>query len=643
MSPEAAEQCGEVIGGHGIGTGEQDPLRLASVARHGRVSNGGVESMSVEPNARDRPVGVGQPAPDSGAADSRSLAGVVPADGRWLMAAAVLAGVFVGQSLFAATRWSLCNDEAKHLVTGWYALRGDCCRGIDNTPGTAVWALPIVAAGYPPPDGLPGGDAHELGHSWLCRSPLLDPLLFRARCLTIGAGLVMAGPTAAAITAFLIAFDPNLVAHFSLVSPDALLAAAVVGGVIACERWIRTPSIARGAVMGLAVGAAVVAKLSGLLLVPAVAIIGSGAAILKSAANGWRLPPRTAGTVAGSITAACLVAGAVVWAAYGCHLTSDLPFVGLPGFLAGLEGSRRMAREGMVTFFCGAVGQHFPGYFFAVLGLKTPLAVLAAWGLGAAAAARRGVPPLAAIAAVTAGVFFGVAAASRLNIGVRHILPVYPLLAIATGVLLGPLLRRPTSAAAAASVASRAARRWSLGAVVLAAWLAADTAVTAPHYLSYFNQFVRGPADRVRYLGDSNVDWGQDLKHLKATLDRLGLDEVLLAYFGNTDPGHYRIRYQNVPGTLFAESAGDHVVSDRREVLAVSVMNLQGTFLLDPGSFRWLLDREPLAVAGRSIYLYDITGDAEAHARLVPLYEQYGLPGLAEAERRKAIRYALER
>lgn len=603
----------------------------------------------------DEPSGYEAPSSDDGrssedhARGSGATPGVAAAGSRWLVATIVLAAAFLVQGLLAASRWSLCNDEAKHLVTGWYALRGHCCLGIDNTPGTALWALPLIAAGYPSPDGLPGSDAHELGHYWLCRSPLLDPLLFRARCLTIGAGLVMlagasvaawraAGPAAAAVTAFLIAVDPNIVAHFSLVSPDALLAAAVVAAVIACERWIRAPSIARAAVMGLAVGAAVVAKLSGLLLVPALALFGFSGLIWKTAAHGWRPPPGAAARIAGSIAAAGLVAGAVVWAGYGCHLTSDPPFIGLPGFLAGLEGSRRMAREGMVTFFWGEVGQHFPGYFFAVLGLKTPLAVLATWGLAGVAAARRGAPPLALLAAMTAGVFFGVAAASRLNIGVRHILPIYPLLAIATGVLLGPLLRMARSQGTVA-IASRTGRGWSLAAAVLAVWLTADTALTAPHYLSYFNQFVRGPAGRLRYLGDSNIDWGQDLKHLKTTLDRLGLDEVLLAYFGNTDPGHYRIRYQNVPGTLFAESAGDHVVSDRREVLAVSAMNLQGTFLLDPRSFRWLLDREPLAVAGRSIYLYDITGDAEAHARLVPLYEQYGLRGLAEVERRKAARY----
>ncbi len=83
---------------------------------------------------------------------------------------------------------------------------------------------------------------------------------------------------------------------------------------------------------------------------------------------------------------------------------------------------------------------------------------------------------------------------------------------------------------------------------------------------------------------------------------------------------------------LYAAGHGDHVVDPRREVIAISVNNLQGTFLKVPGMFFWLWSRQPLATAGDSIWLYDITGDTEAHARLRAIYKAAGLTALAEAE-----------
>ena len=139
----------------------------------------------------------------------------------------------------------------------------------------------------------------------------------------------------------------------------------------------------------------------------------------------------------------------------------------------------------------------------------------------------------------------------------------------------------------------------------------------------------------MRLLGDSNLDWGQDLATLRRTMDALRLDEVILSYFGNTDPAFYRIRYQYLPTMLYAAGHGDHVVDPRREVIAISVNNLHGTFTRDPEAFAWLWSRRPFATAGDSIWLFDITGDAEAHARLRAIYQAAGLPGLATAEAAK--------
>src|SRR5206468_2193426 len=92
-------------------------------------------------------------------------------------------------------------------------------------------------------------------------------------------------------------------------------------------------------------------------------------------------------------------------------------------------------------------------------------------------------------------------------------------------------------------------QRW-LAPLLLSLPLAA-TALTslkvAPHQLAYFNELVGGPAEGYRYLSDSNVDWGQDLKGVKAYMEQQGLEMIYLSYFGSAPPSYYAIHYQNVP------------------------------------------------------------------------------------------------
>ena len=283
----------------------------------------------------------------------------------------------------------------------------------------------------------------------------------------------------------------------------------------------------------------------------------------------------------------------------------------------------------MVAFYDGEIGSYWPSYFLIVPLLKTPLPLLVIWVTTAIAILSGGAwrnPRIQTVLA-TAGLFYAAVVASRLCIGVRHMLPVYPLVALATGLAwsvvagLSPPWRRAIGVGAAACIG----------------WLAVEAGRSAPGYLAFFNQLAGGSRGGVRYLGDSNLDWGQDLGKLPAVMEQHGLDEVILSYFGNTDPAFYGIRYQYLPKMLYPRRPGRHVVDARREVIAISVNNLQGPFLRDESSFWWLFERRPFARAGDSIYLFDITGDAVAHEHLAAVYDLYGLDDLAAAERAKAV------
>ena len=77
--------------------------------------------------------------------------------------------------------------------------------------------------------------------------------------------------------------------------------------------------------------------------------------------------------------------------------------------------------------------------------------------------------------------------------------------------------------------------------------LLASLDLKEPDHLAYFNQVVGGPRQGHHYLVDSNLDWGQDLKRLKAWMEEHKVGSVMLSYFGMTAPEFYQIEYECLP------------------------------------------------------------------------------------------------
>ena len=175
--------------------------------------------------------------------------------------------------------------------------------------------------------------------------------------------------------------------------------------------------------------------------------------------------------------------------------------------------------------------------------VKTYLAELGAFTLGLGVMAARWwkagggliVKDLRRIAplVVLFAIYWAFSLASHLNIGHRHILPVYPILFILAGVIVRP-----------------ATSRWLSGAAVALAGLAAvESLAIRPHYLAYFNVLAGGPANGWRHLVDSSLDWGQDLPGLAQWLrsHRQPGEPVYVACAGMSD-----FRYEGIPGEPLA-------------------------------------------------------------------------------------------
>ncbi|HEX9983703.1 MAG TPA: hypothetical protein VGF69_10600, partial [Thermoanaerobaculia bacterium] len=185
-------------------------------------------------------------------------------------------------------------------------------------------------------------------------------------------------------------------------------------------------------------------------------------------------------------------------------------------------------------------------------------------------------------------IYLGFSVASNLNIGHRHILPIFPFLYVACGALAAPLMKRGVVAAVALVLLSVAP---------LLAW---------GHHLSYMNLFAGGEAHGWEKLSDSNFDWGQDLPRLTEWTRAHGVKEpVNLVYFGTADPRWYGLRYHNLRTAAFPEPV------QRPGYLAISSVDVIG-LMFPPerrGHWRqWLATHKAQRVgtAGKSIFIYQI-------------------------------------
>jgi hypothetical protein len=134
-----------------------------------------------------------------------------------------------------------------------------------------------------------------------------------------------------------------------------------------------------------------------------------------------------------------------------------------------------------------------------------------------------------------------------------------------------------------------------------------------PHSLSYFNELVGGPRNGHRHLLDANIDWGQDLLHLRRWLSaHPEAGQLRLAYFGWIDPRLAGIESSPVPGLLFNDK-GEATAGNTEQVVpgwyVVSVNHVMGYRHSDNNrpEFTWLREFEPVDGVGYSLWIFQLS------------------------------------
>ncbi|MCC6933700.1 MAG: glycosyltransferase family 39 protein [Deltaproteobacteria bacterium] len=536
-------------------------------------------------------------------------------------------GVLLGLSFIAfhvglvfdqARRQSATYDEPVYASSG-YAFIVDSHKQflIDHPPAIKILlGASWLGAGLPPLETVPGYKRDLIwtfAPALLYGDPTLTPtLLLRARSVVLLLSVLLAcgvwllaqhffGKAAGILALAIYCFDPQVVALAGLATLDmpstALIFIALALSVAALNN--KRPWFLFGA--GLAVGLALASKVTAVIILPVLCLLVVASLVRRGGTSfaelrGRALSAAIIAMIAGNIfTIVCLPEGPAIW-------------------WEALKFQHNHAEKGHLSYFLGQYSDHcWPLYFPLGWLIKTPIPIIVAALCGICFVIlhlRRAPDMVIAILAVPVLIFAGATVSGVCN-GVRQIFPIVPFLAVAGGAVMAHLLQ------------------FSIGRVIVIValhWLGIGTLANHPNAITYSNEIAGGPKKTWQLLSDANVDWGQGLPQLAEQLRSIPYRRLWLEYFGTALPSahgvnaYHRIRDKRFDiGSVLLETDKDGPDPSGRDLLAISATSLVDMYISDHELHAWLRERKPIAWAGNSIAIFDITDDAVAYEELAQM------------------------
>jgi 4-amino-4-deoxy-L-arabinose transferase-like glycosyltransferase len=477
-------------------------------------------------------------------------------------------------------------------------------------------------------DFLFGNDANAI----LFRARMANSVLTLALALLVFlAAREMFGTGAGFVALGLLAFDPTLLGHSALVTTDAGQACFMFWAVYAFYRYVRQATAGRLVATGLVVGLALASKHSAVLIFPMLLLLAAVEVVWRKPSSADD-PPVSAGGLAVrlalALLAICGLALAVLWSWYGFRYTARgnglalNPPIGallqrvpshfegealalvaklhlLPqSYLYGF-GHVLIQSKAFTSFLLGTIYPHpVPFYFPVAMLIKSTLTFLVLLGVAVWAMATGRFRPAREILylLIPAAIYMIFAMAGGMNIGVRHVLPIYVFLSVLIGGAAWKLMQ--------------GSRRWAYAVVALLVFQAVSVLHTFPAYMAYANEAFGGPSDVHKYLSDSSADWGQQLKDVKLYLDKHGIRNCWFAYFGEgvADYSYYGIPCKPLitADSLYFDAPHDlPPVIDGPVLMSASVLS---GFEFGPGAlnpYEQFKRVKPVAVIDYGVFVFD--------------------------------------
>ena len=589
----------------------------------------------------------------------------------FLLAALCLMGCLAAEEWLSIGHLSMTYDEGAHLYAGYqhwtardFGVNPEHPPLVKLVAAAPLLGLPIKAPNPPRflflVEQYAGSQqmlAENGDYRLLTRARVACTLFTFALALFLfAAGWEMFGPQVGLLALALFTFEPTILAHGALVTTDMGVACFSFAAVYAFYRYLKHPGWLRLAVCGLAVGLALSAKVNGVLVFPILGLI-----VLWEIVATRRSRGRTAARLLGACVLIFFISYGVLWAFYSFRYAARPNGLALgPPLAAFVHMGPTPWQTSLVThlaawhllpeaylfawtklgtsFTEGAgflFGHIYPTgtwlYFPAALLIKSTLTLIVL--LFAAPFVLRRFERETVIPAIALLTILAACLPSNVNIGVRHVLAIYPFAILLAAAAAWAIARRSRPAA------------WAVAALLL--FQCATSLHAYPDYIPYANEAFGGSSDTYRMLTDSNVDWAQQLKEVNAWTTAHNVKDCWFAYsYLGGVPAYDKTPCKPLPTGLamLAQQPSAIVPPHLHGIVLVSAEDAAGT-LWGPGSlnpYRQFQDGHPSEMIGHSILVYQGDFDvpllaAETHLSQVPLLMRMGQPDGALEEAHAAV------
>jgi hypothetical protein len=577
------------------------------------------------------------------------------------------------QAIRSMQKKSVTVDEIMYITAGYYHLKtGDFQLNMTNPPFMKLLsALPLLALDLKLPPMTDNPKNWTLIEHWRYSRSFLyenlvdaDKILFIARLPIVLLSIILAvfvflwstelySAKAGLFALLLYSFSPNILAHSRLATHDLGLTAFMFISSYFFWKYIKLPSARSLILCGFFFGLAMLTKTTAIFLIPIFVLYTficmlrkNGLRIYEKLPFVGRIPHsrtslRQFSSLTFSILLISLLGLIILNIGYGfqgslkplstsnnhqavyqrlpinntmTRLLSDVfleSLLPIPSPYAKLLKfqSQLTANSGGV-YFAGKL--YSPGLWYLMIVsffLKTPipLLILLAISITYMILQKENFEAEWLILSFILVLMFIFSYLSNVNVGLRYVLPIYPFFHVL---------------ASRVFTLDFARQNLAKGLILaLSAWYVLGAISIHPHYLAYFNEFIGGPQNGYKYLADSNIDWGQDLKGLKHYMEDNQINKIKLAYFGSADVNYYGIDYDYLPSVgLTPKKPGQYWwyemnadyksrIEPRKGTIAISA-----TLLASPSwmtkkfrnTYDWLREYEPVDNVGYSILIYKI-------------------------------------
>lgn len=539
-------------------------------------------------------------------------------------------------------------DEPCHVAAGieFLDLGSYTLDPVHPTLARIAISLPLYLAGerFPdfPPDDRRRHDYNEVGNKILYAGGHYRHNLNLARCGVLPFFILTClitflwsrrefGDLIALIAVALLTTLPAMLAFSSLAYTDIVAACTQCGAIFAFAIWLDRPTKRSCALLGAAVGFALLSKFTSLIFLPAAAI--SILVCKRLLTDGGSKPETAPATIWIKQSAvALLVAALLVWGGYRFsfgHVRESMqlsaesmpsfqhfpapirifaqeiilrdPSIPAPALIHGLAEAWVLNKIAPTSYLLGRTKSGGWWYFFLVgIAVKTPIPFLLLSLVGfyfILRSDRRG-PWTQLAPAASAIAILIVTMPVKYNVGVRHVLVVFPLLAIV--------------AAAGAASLWQIEGRWRVAGqslvVALVIWQGVSTIRASSDYIAYFNELAGSDPSRVLVTG-CDLDCGQDVFRLSERLRARNISHLNIAVWSSADMSQMGLPTFDTPQPFQPVSGW----------VAISARSLRFGDLFHttypPNAFSWIESYKPVEHIGKTIQLYYIPEYSESKER----------------------------